>query len=108
MLWPKITQHPYYAMNSLLCCGTEVRHRSFSWSCRFTVNPKRRIRQHNGEIGAGAWKTKRHVPLVYFIPQAPMLLMTVNIEKYSLVGFKRQHSIHEEPSAGAGPGTWCW
>lgn len=31
-------------------------------SQRFTINPRRRIRQHNGEITSGAWQTKKKRP----------------------------------------------
>lgn len=46
---------------------------------RFTVDPKRRIRQHNGLIGQGAWRTKRHRPwemvlVVYGFPTQVLAL----------------------------------
>ena len=58
--WARFDQHPY----------TPV---------RFTVDPKRRIRQHNGLIVQGAWRTKRYRPwemvlVVYGFPTQVLAL----------------------------------
>ncbi|WJZ89225.1 hypothetical protein VitviT2T_008454 [Vitis vinifera] len=44
-----------------LLASLSPRHKGHSY-IGFTVNPRRRIRQHNGEITCGAWKTKRKRP----------------------------------------------
>ncbi|CAK0782989.1 hypothetical protein CVIRNUC_006184 [Coccomyxa viridis] len=45
----------FYACYLLRSQSTKSRGKTY---IGFTVNPTRRIRQHNGELGAGAWKTK--------------------------------------------------
>ncbi|PSR86222.1 Structure-specific endonuclease [Actinidia chinensis var. chinensis] len=44
-----------------LLTSLSPRHKGHSY-IGFTVNPRRRIRQHNGEIGSGAWRTKSKRP----------------------------------------------
>uniref|UniRef100_A0A803PVU3 Structure-specific endonuclease subunit SLX1 homolog n=3 Tax=Cannabis sativa TaxID=3483 RepID=A0A803PVU3_CANSA len=44
-----------------LLVSLNPRHKSHTY-IGFTVNPRRRIRQHNGEIGCGAFRTKKKRP----------------------------------------------
>ncbi|GLT80664.1 hypothetical protein SLA2020_520910 [Shorea laevis] len=44
-----------------LLTSLSPRHKGHTY-IGFTVNPHRRIRQHNGEIGSGAWRTKSRRP----------------------------------------------
>ncbi|XP_042503981.1 uncharacterized protein LOC122081081 [Macadamia integrifolia] len=44
-----------------LLCSLSPRHKGQTY-IGFTINPCRRIRQHNGEINCGAWRTKTKRP----------------------------------------------
>ncbi|XP_020693353.1 structure-specific endonuclease subunit SLX1 [Dendrobium catenatum] len=44
-----------------LLCSLSPRHKGRTY-IGFTVNPRRRIKQHNGEKSCGAWRTKRGRP----------------------------------------------
>ncbi|XP_043724131.1 structure-specific endonuclease subunit slx1-like [Telopea speciosissima] len=44
-----------------LLCSLSPRHKGQTY-IGFTINPCRRIRQHNGEINSGAWRTKTKRP----------------------------------------------
>ncbi|ERN05409.1 uncharacterized protein LOC18433588 [Amborella trichopoda] len=52
-------KHGFFAC--YLLCSLSPRHKGHTY-IGFTINPRRRIRQHNGEIGCGAWRTKRKRP----------------------------------------------
>lgn len=49
----------FYAVYLLTSLSPRFKRSSY---IGFTVNPRRRIRQHNGEIGSGAWRTKKRRP----------------------------------------------
>lgn len=49
----------FYGCYLLESCKPGFKHRTY---IGFTMDPRRRLRQHNGEIAAGAWKTKRWRP----------------------------------------------
>ncbi|MED6201551.1 hypothetical protein PIB30_096177 [Stylosanthes scabra] len=46
------------------------------------LNPRRRIRQHNGEIGCGAWRTKKKRPweMVLYIYGFPTNVAALQVE----------------------------
>ncbi|KHG24049.1 Tc00 [Gossypium arboreum] len=52
----KETRNPSMPISSR---GSHEQKTSNAGILKFTVNPLRRIRQHHGEIGRGAWRTKR-------------------------------------------------
>eukprot|EP00961_Rhodomonas_salina_P120377 1620059-Rhodomonas_salina.1 len=47
---------PFYACYLLTSLNPDHQGNTY---VGFTVNPARRIRQHNGELTMGAWRTKR-------------------------------------------------
>ncbi|KAH9300907.1 hypothetical protein KI387_012490, partial [Taxus chinensis] len=55
----KSKRQPFFAC--YLLCSLSSRYKGCTY-IGFTVNPRRRIRQHNGEITSGAHKTKRKRP----------------------------------------------
>ncbi|KZT55847.1 hypothetical protein CALCODRAFT_408699, partial [Calocera cornea HHB12733] len=55
------TYPPFYACYLLKSLSSPRSRTTYIGS---TPNPLRRIRQHNGELTQGAWKTRRHRPWV--------------------------------------------
>ncbi|KAK3436504.1 hypothetical protein EUGRSUZ_C01059 [Eucalyptus grandis] len=79
--------------------GMESSSRATSWSpsalatrvktyIGFTVNPRRRIRQHNGELMCGAWRTKRKRPweMVFCIYGFPSHVFALQVRKLKIGG----------------------
>ncbi|KAG2394989.1 uncharacterized protein HKW66_Vig0076360 [Vigna angularis] len=64
----------------------------------FTVNPRRRIRQHNGEIRCGAYRTKKRRPwemvlCIYGFPtnvSALQMSLVWLLEKFGMIGSSRK------------------
>lgn len=53
----------------------------------FTVNPRRRIRQHNGEISSGAWRTRNGRPweMVLCIYGFPTNVAALQVRSFSVL-----------------------
>lgn len=62
---------------------------------RFTVNPRRRIRQHNGEIVSGAWRTKKKRPweMVFCIHGFPTNVSALQVD--TKISSKRIYRLYK-------------
>merc|ERR1719356_1770026 len=59
MDWMGANLHNFYGCYLLRSADPRFKARTY---IGFTMDPRRRLRQHNGEISAGAWKTRRGRP----------------------------------------------